>query len=364
MEEAPRAQAVLVVAGPESGADEAPSRGAHPLRRVTLAVLTVGVFTFIVVAGRHTLAESTHVLGSANLGWLALALVAELVSLSAFGQSRKLLLRANGNRPAFRSVMAITYAANALSLSVPFAGTELSVVYSYRQFRRHGTDAATTSWTLAVSAIFSTSALALLLVAGAILGRSAATAIGFAAAAVYLLPGAGVLLALRYDRVRSVLHDVLAFLARLSRRFFGKPENGAEGLERFLDEVSSTTLPWTGYGEVFGLALGNWVFDCTALALAIHAMGLTVPWHTLLLVYGAGAAVGSTGITPGGFGVVELTMTAALTASGLGEPSALAAVLAYRIVNFWMVLLGGWIAMGLLARQRSRERSLAECPPV
>ena len=41
-------------------------------------------------------------------------------------------------------VMAITYAANALLISVPFAGAELAVVFSYRQFRRHGVDAATT----------------------------------------------------------------------------------------------------------------------------------------------------------------------------------------------------------------------------
>jgi uncharacterized membrane protein YbhN (UPF0104 family) len=32
-------------------------------------------------------------------------------------------------------------------------------------------------------------------------------------------------------------------------------------------------------------------------------------------------------------------------ASGLRASSALAAVLAYRVVNFWLVLLGGWITM-------------------
>jgi hypothetical protein len=64
--------------------------------------------------------------------------------------------------------MAITYAAHALGLSIPFAGAELDVVYSYRQFRRAGLDAATTSWSRAVSWICSTASLALLLVAGAL----------------------------------------------------------------------------------------------------------------------------------------------------------------------------------------------------
>jgi uncharacterized membrane protein YbhN (UPF0104 family) len=98
------------------------------------------------------------------------------VPLTSLGLSRRRLVRVNGRQTGFGSVMMITYAANALSISVPFAGAELAMVFSYRQFRRHGVDATTAGWTLAVSAIFSTSALAyrlvnfwLVLVAGWIL---------------------------------------------------------------------------------------------------------------------------------------------------------------------------------------------------
>lgn len=353
--------ATALAAEPEESTQ--PSHRGHPLRRLLLGALAAGVLIAIVVFGRHTLGQSLHVLGSADLGWLGLALAVEVVSLTAFGLSRRYLLRANGHLVSFRSVMAVTYASNALSSSVPFAGTELAVVYAYRQFRRHGADAPTTSWALAVSAIFSTSALSFVLVTGAVAAGQATAVFGFAGAAIYLIPGAAVLLALRYTRVRNVLHTVLAYLAGVSRRLFGKPENGAEGLDHFLDEVSSTHLPRRQYAEVFGLAVANWLFDCAALALAIRAMGEPIPWHDLLLVYGAGAAVGSTGITPGGFGVVELTLTAALAAGDMPEPKALAAVLAYRLVNFWLVLACGWVAMGALAKA-GRRRNLAgvRCP--
>ncbi|MGH3150633.1 MAG: lysylphosphatidylglycerol synthase transmembrane domain-containing protein, partial [Streptosporangiaceae bacterium] len=106
------------------------------------------------------------------------------------------------------------------------------------------------------------------------------------------------------------------------------------------------------YVEVFGLAVLNWAADCGALACAITATGQSVTWHSLLLVYGAGAAVGSTGITPGGFALVELALTAALTAAGLHRSPALAAVLAYRLVNFWLILIAGWILMAVLAHRR------------
>jgi putative heme transporter len=338
---------------PDQHPVSARARGRYGVRRTLLACLAIGVLVSVIVVERHTLAESLHVLAHLNWAWFLLALASEIVSLSSFGLSRLLLIRGNGQPAGFRSVMAITYAANALSISVPFAGAELAMVFSYRQFRRHGVDAATTGWMLAVSAIFSTSALALLLVIGALAGNaSLASAAGLFGAFIFIIPGATVLLALRYENFRKLLHQAIAWLVGLSRSIFGVPTQGVDGLDEFLDRVASLRLPWLGYTEVFGLAVLNWAADCGALACAIRATGQPVPWHSLLLVYGAGAAVGSTGITPGGFALVELALTAALTAAGLHRSTALAAVLAYRLVNFWMILIGGWILMALLARRK------------
>jgi uncharacterized protein (TIRG00374 family) len=322
------------------------------VRRLAFTLLAGTAVVIIMVWQRHTLDRSFHVLLTANYVWLGLAAAAEGGSLTAFGLSRRTLLRANGERISLGTVMAVTYASNALSQSIPFAGAELAVVYSYRQFRRRAMDAATAGWALTVSWICSTSSLALLLVLGAAASGAAAAAVaGFAGAAVYLLPGAAILLALRFTRVRAGLHAVLQWLAGLSQRAFGKPEHGADGLDTFLDEVSRMTLPVPGYALAFGTALANWALDCAALAFAIAAMGEPVPWGDLLLVYGAGAAVGSTGLTPGGFLLVEAAMSLALTATGMPSSKALAAVLAYRVVNFWLVLLGGWVTMLFTSRR-------------
>jgi putative heme transporter len=325
----------------------------YRVRRSVLAALAIAVLVSVIVIERHTLAESLHVLARLNWAWFVLALASEAISLSSFGLSRKLLLQVNGRPTRFSTAMAITYAANALSISVPFAGAELAVVFSYRQFRRHGVDAATTGWMLAVSAIFSTSALSLLLIIGALAGSaSLASAAGFLGAFVFIVPGAAVLLALRFQSVRRLLHRAITWLVGLSRSVLGVPTQGVDGLDEFLDRVASLRLSGPRYAEVFGLAVLNWAADCGALACAIRATGQSVPWHSLLLVYGAGAAVGSTGITPGGFALVELALTAALTAAGLHRSPALAAVLTYRLVNFWLILIAGWILMALLAHHR------------
>ena len=100
----------------------------------------------------------------------------------------------------------------------------------------------------------------------------------------------------------------------------------------------------------------NWLADCACLACAIRATGEPVPWAGLLLAYGAGAVAGSTGVTPGGFLIVEAALTAALAATGMPPTRALAAVVAYRLVNFWMILLGGGVTFIFLRIRGSRAR--------
>jgi putative heme transporter len=320
---------------------------------VAVAVLAAGAMAWVIVANRHTLAESLSSLGQLDFRWFALAIVCEGVSLTAFGLSRRRLLRADGHQAGFASVMAITYAGNALSMSVPFAGAQLAAVFSYQQFRRRGLDPALTGWALGISAIASSSALAIILIAGALTGGAPlATLAGLAGAAVFALPAVTVLLALRYPRARAVANKVLAYVIRLAGRVFRKPGIDPAALDEFLTRLASISLRWPRYAEVFGLAALNWLADCACLACAIRATGEPIPWRGLVLAYGAGAAAGSTGVTPGGFGLVELALTAALVAAGLTTSRALTAVLAYRLINFWLILLGGGIAMIVLSRAR------------
>jgi putative heme transporter len=321
--------------------------------RTVIVVLAVAVLITVIVVDRHTLAQSLSAIGGLDLRWFALAIVCECLSLTAFGLSRRRLLRADGHRAAFGSVMAITYAGNAVSMSIPFAGAQLAAVFSYQQFRRRGLDPALTGWALGVSAIASSSALALVLVVGAIAGGAPlATAIGFLGAAVFALPAITVILALRYPRARVIANRVLSWVLHLVRRIFRKPGIDPAALDELLQRLATIRLGWLSYAEVFGLAVVNWLFDCACLACAIRATGQPVPWHGLLLAYGAGAVVGSTGVTPGGFLIVEAALTAALTAAGMSAGPALGAVLAYRLVNFWMILLGGGIALIVLTRMK------------
>ena len=340
---------------PEPGGQEG-QRRRHQWVRAVVVALAAAVLITVIVVDRHTLAQSLSAIGGLDLLWFAAAIACECVSLLAFGFSRRLLLEADGHHARIGSVMAITYAGNALSMSVPFAGAQLAAVFSYRQFRRRGLDPALTGWALGVSAIASSSALALVLIAGAIAGGAPlATAVGFLGAAVFALPAITVILALRYPKARRAANKLLTWALLLVRRIFRRPGMDPAALDELLERLASIRLGWLSYAKVFGLAVANWLFDCACLACAIKAVGQPVPWHGLLLAYGAGALVGSTGVTPGGFLIVEAALTAALAAAGLSAGTALGAVLVYRLVNFWMILLGGGIVLIFLSRKRDSQ---------
>jgi putative heme transporter len=314
--------------------------------RLSVAVVLVTVM----VVFRRDLVRSIIVLTHLSLRWYALAMLAEIVSVTAFAFSRRRLLAAGGPPPRRRSMVAITLSGSAMATSLPFAGTGLAAFYEYKQFRRRRVDPATIGWTLAVSGIFSTTSLAVLLVIGAILGGVGfGAAAGLAGAAVYLVPGVAVLLALRYRQVREGIGRLFLRVTGSIQRWRPSTRERLEELpaqlDGFLDRIASLRLPPRGAACVFALAALNWAADCATLALAIHATGSPVPWHALLLAWGAGAAVGSTGLTPGGFGIVELAVAAALTAGGLPASAALASVLAYRVINFWLVNGVGWLVM-------------------
>ena len=86
------------------------------------------------------------------------------------------------------------------------------------------------------------------------------------------------------------------------------------------------------------------------------ALDVPIPWKGLLLAYGAGQLAASLPITPGGLGVVEGSITVALVAFGGPEASTAYAVLLYRIISFWMILVIGWLFIGQLALQVRRGR--------
>jgi hypothetical protein len=64
----------------------------------------------------------------------------------------------------------------------------------------------------------------------------------------------------------------------------------------------------------------------------------------VLLAYAAATAASSAAFLPGGIGLVDGALLAALVAGGVPSKPALAAVLLYRLISFIGVAASGWLA--------------------
>ncbi len=105
--------------------------------------------------------------------------------------------------------------------------------------------------------------------------------------------------------------------------------------------------------QLFGGSAALTVGYILTLAASVQAFGSELSFVTIALVYLVGSVVSAAAPTPGGLGAVEAALIAGLTAGGMRADVALAAVMLYRVVTFWLPLLPGWLAYGHLQRNGS-----------
>jgi hypothetical protein len=117
-------------------------------------------------------------------------------------------------------------------------------------------------------------------------------------------------------------------------------------------------------------AAANWLLDAASLWVFIAAFGKFISPIDLLVAYGLANILAVIPLTPGGLGVIEGVLIPTLTGFGVGKGVATVAVLAYRLVNFWLPIpIGGGCYLSLRIesvhgfRQRIAEvRNVASTP--
>jgi undecaprenyl-diphosphatase len=95
--------------------------------------------------------------------------------------------------------------------------------------------------------------------------------------------------------------------------------------------------------HLLGGSTGVTLTYALTLACCLAAFGAQVPLVSTIAVYLAGAAVASVSPTPGGLGVMEAALVAGLTAVGAATGPAVAGVLVFRLLTFWLPILPGWL---------------------
>jgi uncharacterized membrane protein YbhN (UPF0104 family) len=107
--------------------------------------------------------------------------------------------------------------------------------------------------------------------------------------------------------------------------------------------------------HVIAGAVGYWLWDNAVLWATFHAFGAHVDPAVILLGYLIGSLGGLLPI-PGGVGGIDGGLIGTLVLFGAPAAATAAAVLAYRVILFWLPLAGGAVAFVSLRRHLARGR--------
>ncbi|MFP5345838.1 MAG: lysylphosphatidylglycerol synthase domain-containing protein [Actinomycetes bacterium] len=144
-----------------------------------------------------------------------------------------------------------------------------------------------------------------------------------------------------------VLVAVIAFLCSpFGRRKVWLPL--ATSVREFVHDLLPTLRSPVRSLQLFGGAILFIALQGAGLAATLAAFGETFSLLSVLAVYVVGSTLGQLAPTPGGLGTVEAATVAGLTAIGVGSTAAVAAVLASRVLTFWLPVIPGIAAFRLL----------------
>jgi len=276
----------------------------HYLPRALAAGATAVVLTYLAVTSWPSLVASLGALTHLGAGWVAPLVAAQLVSMAAPALVHHRLLRVQGSPVGIPALLGITYASNAISVTLPLAGPEVATAYTFQQLVRRGADGAVAGWTLLVSGVAAGLTAALIVLVGAT--ATGSTTVAALAVGSSLVLTAAVVIGLRLlrrpvtaARVEGAALRLVHRSRRVARRAQTEDVEPVGGVLRRLaahrlaaHRLAAHRLAHRDAATVGALGLTNWVADVLCLAAAIAAVGSGVPWTGLLLAFVAGTGVG------------------------------------------------------------------------
>jgi uncharacterized membrane protein YbhN (UPF0104 family) len=320
--------------GADSPGGEAPPVQLERFRLRTIVTLVIGVFAADLLVGQLSRLSFGQLLRHADWRWSLVALCLSVAtylgatwSLTGFVLERLSLVRT------FLAQLAGSF----VTLVAPAAVG--GVALNLRYLRKSGVEPADAAASVGVAQVFAFALhLLLLLTFVAISGSSRGHSLRppgwvFIAAGVVVV---GALIGLAFPAGRRLARARLA------------PALG-QVIPRLLDVAQQPAKLAEGIGGALLLTAAY----IACLDASVRALGGSLPFASLAVVYLAGSAIGSVVPTPGGLGAVEAALSAGLTAAGLAGTTAVSAVLLFRLLTFWLPVPVGWVSMNYLIRREA-----------
>ena len=140
---------------------------------------------------------------------------------------------------------------------------------------------------------------------------------------------------------------LLAVIGIIAATAFGKKWIGKLRIQikELMKELSTLARRPTKMLMLFGGPLLSKFLSVLILAQSMRAFGLEVHLGQLGAMYLTATTVAAAAPTPGGVGAIEAALAAGLTGLGTDPATAVAVVLFFRVINYWLPVLPCWIAL-------------------
>jgi len=318
-------------------------------------ILSVGslvfVFEYFVLPQFASARSSLHLLAQLNPFIVILAVLFEIAALYAYVELTRTVMYPYS--PSRFNTLRVNLAGLAIGHVVP-GGTAPAGALSYRIFNELGVPKETNAFGLAAQGSGSAVVLNIIFWLALVISiplRGFNPLYGFAAlVGVFLLLAffGTILLITRGQRHAD------AWLRAATRRIPTlDPDRISSLLTKVADRITllinnRRTLWWA-----FTWAGLNWLFDAACLWVFVWAFGHAISPVDLLVAYGLANIFAAIPLTPAGLGVVEGLLIPTLMGFGVPNSQAILAVLAYRLVNFWIPIPIGGVAYASLQWRRT-----------
>ncbi|HJQ02300.1 MAG TPA: lysylphosphatidylglycerol synthase transmembrane domain-containing protein [Jatrophihabitans sp.] len=327
----------------------------HPVRWLLALAALIGAGVLLTPKVSQAASDMPDLRG-ASLGWLLVALAAQIASLVAFSIATYALIE-RGCRPAFTRTFRIDLVTVALSHAVP-AGSVAGTALGTSLLIDEGVDEIDAGFVKVSQTLLSATLLQAMLGAFLVLRIIVASPSGgniaVASAGAVVIAGVGCFVWLLAKNRGVISKIAVATVGRV-------PKVPADKVERVVGELSDRLIALLRQPRQLltaaAASLGNWVFDLISLWAALRAFGPTPSWTFIGVAFGVAQVAASLPISPAGLGVVESSLVPLLISGGASQSVSVLGVLAWRLWNFWLPIPVGAVAYLLILHERHSRRS-------
>ena len=330
-------------------------------RIIVFAVIVLALYLLLpkLVDTQQTL----DYISNASYVLLGLAVLLEIAALAGYANLFRYILRVLDIRMLLREVWAITLSGLAVS-HILSAGGVGGWVVTYNALMKHKVPHGIIFVAIAAQQFFNYVVLWFffaLAIVYLILARGSDSIFGYLLGIglivlILWLTLYGVYLYNRPTRLRLRATQIARLVNRLWRREVVKERHIDGWIDNLLIGMRRMVRHRGSFRTTALLACLFWLFDMLCLWCTFQAFGYTIGLGHLLVAYVVAYSIGTLAPTPGGLGAVEGLLIALFVSFGVPSAIAVAVVLVYRIINFWLPIPPGFIAYAIVRPGRTPIR--------